>query len=333
MTSLKQENAPNVYQSVHIGQFSVGEFGCPVLIVAEIGINHNGDISIAKELIEQAKKAGCHAVKFQKRTVEVVYSEDELARARQVPPHTGILQNAARRGVLSPEAVARLEASGFEDATNGDLKYALEFTHEEYAEIDRFCKERGILWFASPLDEGSVDFLEEFNPPCHKVASASITDKELLARLKKTGRPIILSTGMSLHSEVARAVEIVGAENLILLHTVSTYPTKDEGDLNIRMIETLKGWFPGIPVGYSGHETDLLPSIVAVARGAVLVERHFTLGQNMWGSDQQASISFHAMRELAESVARIPAILGTGEKVVTPGELEILRKLRKKFYY
>jgi len=318
--------------TVRIGSFTVG-VGQPALVIAEIGINHNGDISIAKRLIEEAVRAGCSAVKFQKRTVSVVYAEVELAKQRQVPPHTGIMENAVRRGILTPEAVTRLEGSNFENNTNGDLKYALEFTEEEYAEIDRFCKELGIMWFASPWDEGSVDFLEKFNPPCHKVASASITDQGLLERLRDTGRPIILSTGMSTHSEVARAVEIVGQGNLVLLHTVSTYPTKNEGELNIRMIETLRGWFPDVLVGYSGHEMDLLPSFVAVSLGAVMIERHFTLDRSMWGSDQQASISFSEMRELVEGVSRITAILGDGKKSVTPGEIEVQRKLRRKSYY
>lgn len=319
--------------SVRIGQYEVGANGSPPFVVAEIGINHNGSLEIAKRLIEEAHRAGCIAVKFQKRTVDVVYTADELARQRQIPPQTGIMQTAVARGVLSPEAVSRLTKSGFEDATNGDLKYALEFSREEYDEIDSFCRALGILWFASPWDEGSVDFLEAFNPPCHKVASACITDKGLLQRLKDTGRPIILSTGMSLHSEVAWAVETVGRENLILLHTVSTYPTKDEGELNVRVMETLRGWFPDVPVGYSGHETDLLPSIVAAAMGAVMIERHFTLSRSMWGSDQQASLTFSEMRELVESVSRIPAILGSGEKVVSPAELEVQRKLRRKYIY
>ena len=317
---------------VLIGQHTVGP-NEPVSIVAEIGINHNGDLDIAKELIRQAMKAGCQAVKFQKRTVAVVYTSAELAKDRQVPPYTGIMQNALRRGVLSNEARERLRTSGFENTTNSDLKTALEFTEGEYQEIDSFCKETGILWFASSWDEASVDFLEKFEPPCHKVASACITDQSLLERLKKTGRPIILSTGMSTQAEVARAVEIVGSDNLILLHTVSTYPTKNERELNLRVLDTLCGWYPGVPVGYSGHETDILPSIVAVARGAVLVERHFTLDRSMWGSDQQASLVFDEMRALVEQTLRIPSMLGSGRKVVTDGELEVLRKLRRRFYY
>jgi len=319
--------------SVRIGEFKVGSSGSPPFVVAEIGINHNGSVEIAKRLIEEAHRAGCIAVKFQKRTVNVVYTADELARQRQVPPQTNIMQNAVARGVLSDEAVHRLTRSNFEDTVNGDLKYALEFSQGEYEEISRYCKELGILWFASPWDEGSVDFLERFNPPCYKVASACITDRGLLQCLRETKRPIILSTGMSLHSEVAWAVEMVGRENLILLHTVSTYPTKDEGELNVRVMPTLRGWFPGVPVGYSGHETDLLPSIVAAATGAVMIERHFTLNRSMWGSDQQASITFAEMRELVESVSRIPAILGSGEKVVSPAELEVQRKLRRKYIY
>jgi len=307
--------------------------GQPVFVVAEIGINHNGDLEIAKRLITAAKKAGCDAVKFQKRTVEKVFSRDELARQRQIPPYTGIMQKAVERGVLSQDAAERLKGSNFEETINGDLKFALEFTLDEYKAINQFSKEVGIVWFASPWDEESVDFLEEFNPPCYKVASASITDKGLLTRLQGTGRPIILSTGMSMHSEIAHAVEVLGTSNIVLLHTVSTYPTKDESELNIRMIDTLQGWFSGVPVGYSGHEMDIFPSIVAAARGAVMIERHFTLDRSMWGSDQQASITFNEMREIVEGVARIPAILGTGEKVITTGELEVQRKLRRKYLY
>ncbi len=315
-----------------IGSRAIGH-GEPCFVVAEIGINHNGDIGVAKKLIEEAKRAGCDAVKFQKRTVGVVYTPEELLKARQIPPYTGVIQNAVKRGVLSAEAKERLEKSNFENTTNGDLKLALEFTEEEYREIDDFCRGIGILWFASPWDEESVDFLERFNPPCYKVASACITDQGLLSRLKDTKKPIILSTGMSTQAEVARAVELVGSKELILLHTVSTYPTKDERELNLKVLDTLRGWYPGVPVGYSGHETDILPSLVAVALGAVMIERHFTLDRSMWGSDQQSSLMFDEMRELVEKAARIPAMLGSGLKVVTSGELEVLRKLRRKYLY
>ncbi len=193
--------------------------------------------------------------------------------------------------------------------------------------------EIGIPWFASPWHEGSVASLEEFSPPCYKVASACLTDKELLICLRDSKRPIILSEGMSMHSEIAHAVEILGSGNIVLLHTVSTYPTKHETELNIRMIDTLRGWVPSLPVGYSGHETDILPSNVPASRGAAMIEQHFTLDRNLWGSDQQASITYTEIREIVESVRRIPAILGNREKTISPRELEVQRKLRRKYLY
>lgn len=179
---------------VRIGEYWVGQ-DYPVFVIAEIGINHNGDLDIAKKLIYEAKQAGCQAVKFQKRTVDIVYSAEELAKPREVPPD--VVSSAVRRGVLSLEAVMRLEGSGLKNTTNGDLKWALELTRDEYAEIDRYCKELGILWFASPWDEASVDFLAKFDPPCYKVASASLTDDALLRHIRSKGKPIIMSTGMS----------------------------------------------------------------------------------------------------------------------------------------
>jgi N-acetylneuraminate synthase len=209
---------------VQIGQRTVGD-GHPCYIVAEIGINHNGDVEIAKKLINVAAAAGCDAVKFQKRTVDIVYSAEELARPRESPF----------------------------GATNGDLKRALEFGLEEYREIDRYCREVKIPWFASCWDEPSVDFIAQFGVPCFKIASASLTDTNLLRHTRATGRPIMLSTGMSTIEQIDGAVETLGRKDLIVVHACSTYPAYYE-ELNLRVISVLKERYH-VPVGYSGHET------------------------------------------------------------------------------
>src|SRR5688572_14078181 len=203
---------------VKIGNRNVGP-GHPCFVVAEIGINHNGDLEVAKKLIDVAKDSGCEAVKFQKRTVDVVYTKAELDKPRESPW----------------------------GKTNREQKLGLEFGYDQYVAIAAHCAQRDILWFASPWDEGSVDFLEEFDPPCHKIASASLTDDGLLRHIRKTGRPVILSTGMSTMGEIERAVEILGTDGLVLMHTVSTYPAKTE-DLNLRVIQTLARRFPDVPI-------------------------------------------------------------------------------------
>jgi len=207
--------------------------GEDTFIVAEIGINHNGDINIAKKLIDMAIFAGCDAVKFQKRTIEDVYTPEELTLPRESP---------------------------FGD-TNGDLKRGLEFGEKEYEEIDRYCKERGIIWFASPWDLNSINFLEKFNVPCYKVASAMLTNDKLLERLKSRGKPIILSTGMSTVEQIDHAVEIL--RNPIILHCTSTYPSKPE-ELNLKVIPWLRERYKCF-VGYSGHDTGIVESVIAVA--------------------------------------------------------------------
>lgn len=286
--------------SVNVGHASIG-FNEPTYLIAEIGINHNGSLENALQLIRNAKVAGFNAVKFQKRTVDIVYSEIELAQER---------------------------ASVF-GSTNGDLKRGLEFGFSEYATIDQYCKELGIDWFASPWDLSSVDFLEQFDIPVYKIASASMTDVELLKRVKKTEKPLIVSTGMSTLAQVKRMVDIVGTENLVLMHTVSTYPAKDE-TLNLRAIETLQTSFPGVPVGYSGHEVGLLPSLIAVAKyGAVCIERHITLDRSLWGSDQAASIELEGMVRLVRDIRKIPKLLGDGAKHILDDELPIMKKLRR----
>jgi N-acetylneuraminate synthase len=268
-------------------------------VIAEIGINHNGDVGIAKRLIDVAIKAGCAAVKFQKRTVDVVYTPAELARAR---------------------------ASPFGE-TNGELKRGLEFGTDQYAAIDRYCSERSMIWFASPWDEASVDFLESFDVPCHKIASASLTDDHLLRHIRATGKPIILSTGMSTMAQVDHAVEILGKKDLILLQSTSTYPANYD-ELNLKVIPTLAERF-GVPVGYSGHETGIASSVAAVALGAAVVERHLTLDRAMWGSDQAASLEPNGMIRLIRDIRLVETSFGDGQKRLMEREKPIMQKLRR----
>lgn len=283
---------------VRIGEKWVGE-GYPTFVVAEIGINHNGDINVAKKLIDMAVFAGCDAVKFQKRTIELVYTPEELAKERENP--------------FGP--------------TNGDLKRGLEFGEKEYQEIDRYCRERGIIWFASPWDVKSVDFLEKFNVPCYKIASPCLTDEELLRKVRATGKPVILSTGMSTKEEIWRAVNILGTENLILLHCTSTYPSRLE-ELNLNAIPWFKKSF-SCPIGYSGHETGIVEPVMAVALGACIVEKHITLDRAMWGSDHAASLEPNGLNRLVRDIRNLPICLGNGEKRVFESEIPIIQKLRK----
>lgn len=285
---------------VKIGNRNVGP-GHPCFIVAEIGINHNGDFDIATRLIDAAADAGCDAVKFQKRTIDVVYTPNELAKPRESPWGT----------------------------TNGDQKRGLEFGYEQYVGIAKHCAERDILWFASPWDEGSVDFLEQFDPPCHKIASASLTDEGLLRHIRATGRPVILSTGMSTMEEVDHAVRILGERDLVLMHTISTYPAENK-DLNLRVIQTLAKRFPRVPIGYSGHERGTTLSVNAVALGAVMVERHITLDRTMYGSDQAASLEPAGLKLMVDKIRALEEALGDGEKGIHPAEVPIKAKLRRK---
>lgn len=285
---------------VKIGNKEISE-NAPTYLIAEIGINHNGDINIAKNLIQNAFDAGFDAVKFQKRTIEIVYSVEELQKPRP----------------------------NFYGETNGDLKRGLEFGEEEYLEIDNFCKKLGIDWFASPWDEPSVDFLEKFDVVAHKVASACLTDRSLLKKIKKTGKPVLLSTGMSTMEQVNLAVKELDREKLVLLHAVSTYPAKPE-NLNLAWISELKKHFPEIPVGYSGHEVGVSPSVIAVAKyGAVCVERHVTLDRSMWGSDQAASLEPDGMKRVVRYIRSIPIISGSNSKNVLSEEIPIAQKLRR----
>jgi len=283
---------------VKIGNKTVGD-GYPCYIVAEIGINHNGDIEIAKKLIDEAVNTGCDAIKFQKRTIDIVYTPEELAKPRENP--------------FGP--------------TNGDLKRGLEFGLSEYKEIDKHCKEKGITWFASCWDEDSVDFINQFNPPCYKIASASLTDENLLKHHRKQRKPIILSTGMSDMNMIERAVNILGTDDLIIMHCTSTYPSKSE-ELNIKGVTTLREKF-NVPIGYSGHEVGLYTTFAAVVLGASMAERHITLDRSMWGSDQAASVEPQGLRRLIADIKNWEMAKGDGDIKVYESELPIIKKLRR----
>lgn len=290
-----------------IGGRPVGS-GNRCYLIAEIGINHNGDINLAKELILAASKAGFDAVKFQKRTVDACYTKEELAAVRPGPSPWG------------------------DDITNDVQKRKLEFGYNEYAEISRFCREIGIHWFASPWDEESVDFLELFDPVCHKIASARARDEDKFWRyLRQTGRPIILSTGACTEEDVRHAVDVLGPEDLMLMHCVLKYPC-EIAEANIQMVRTLQEWFPDVPVGYSGHEQPITtaPTLAAVAMGAAAVERHITLNRCLYGSDQKASVEPQELVELATGIRMIEDARGDGVKRVLLGEEKNWQKLRRK---
>lgn len=283
-----------------IGDKLVGP-GQPVYVIGEIGINHNGDLRNALALIDKAKAAGMDAVKFQKRTPEVCTPRDQWDIERDTP--WGRMTYLAYR-------------------------HRVEFGAEEYRQIDEYCHEIGIDWFASPWDIESVDFLGGFNSPAFKVASACLTDDLLLRSMRATGKTVILSTGMSTPDQIRHAVEVLGSRNIILCHATSTYPAPPE-QLNLRMIETLVAEYPNVPVGYSGHEVGLQTTLCAVALGAVLVERHITLDRAMWGSDQSASVEPEGMRRLVRDIRVLEASLGDGVKQIYPGELAAMKKLRR----
>lgn len=286
-------------REIKIGNRMVGD-NHPAYIIAEIGINHNGSVDIAKQLIDAAKHGGVDAVKFQKRTPELCVPEHQRSQMKDTP-----------WGYI----------------TYLDYRYKVEFDESDYKEIDRHCKEVGIDWFASSWDIPSVEFIERFNPPTHKVASALLTDHALLRRLRETNKPIILSTGMSTLDEIQEAVKILDMDNLVICHTTSSYPCPPD-ELNLRMINTLKEMFP-CPIGYSGHEVGLVPSTVAVALGACMVERHVTLDRAMWGSDQSASVEPQGIEKLVKYIRVTEQALGDGVKRVYDSEQSSLSKLRR----
>lgn len=272
-----------------------------VYLIAEIGINHNGNLDNALKLIEEAKKSGFNAVKFQKRTVDIVYSPIELAQPRE---------------------------SVF-GKTNGDLKRGLEFNEKTYSRINEFCKDLKIDWFASPWDVESVNFLEKLGVVAHKVASACNSDKDLLKRINETGKPVFLSTGMSTLEMIERALNYLDHSRLVLLHTVSTYPAENS-KLNLNWMNVLRQRFPHIPIGYSGHEVGIIPSVIAVAKyGACCVERHITLDRAMWGSDQAASLEPAGMKKLVSYIREIPQLHGSDMKVILNEEETVSKKLRR----
>lgn len=286
-------------KQLKIGNRMVGD-GCPCYVIAEIGLNHNGDIGLAKKLIQAAILSGCDAVKFQKRTLDVVFTPEQMAAPRESPFGT----------------------------TYGEIKRALEFNVDQYKVIDAYCRENGIDWFASCWDEQSVDVLEPLSPVCYKIASATLTDDGLLRHHRKTGRPLILSTGMSTQAEVDHAVEVLGTENLIVMHCTSTYPAKNE-ELNLRAIETLKKRY-GVPVGYSGHEVGLATTLAAVVLGACSVERHITLDRAMWGGDQAASVEPQGFSRLVRDIRAVESAMGDGVKCRYDSEVSMLKRHRRK---
>jgi N-acetylneuraminate synthase len=284
----------------YIGDRPVGP-DHPVFVTAEIGINHNGSLEDALAMIDIAADAGCDAVKFQKRTPEICVPADQQSVERDTP--WGRMTYLAYR-------------------------HQVEFGAEQYEAIGRYCANRGIAWFASPWDLPSVDFLELANPPAHKIASACLTDDELLRRVTETQRTVILSTGMSTLEQIRHAVGVLGRERLILCHTTSSYPAPAE-ELNLRMIHTLMHAYPDVPIGYSGHEIGLQTTVAAVAMGACFVERHITLNRASWGSDQAASVEPGGLSRLVRDIRTVEAALGDGVKRVYDSELPVLRKLRR----
>jgi N-acetylneuraminate synthase len=283
-----------------VGERHIGD-GEPVYIIAEIGINHNGSLDMAKRLIDGSMFAGCDAVKFQKRTPELATPRDQWDIERDTP---------------------------WGRMTYIDYRRRMEFDIDQYAEIDRYCRDKGIDWLASCWDEEAVDFIEQFDPPLYKIASATLTDHDLLRKTRATGKPLMLSSGMSEMWQIDQAVEVVGTDDLMLAHSTSSYPCPPE-ELNLRMITTLLNQYPGVPIGYSGHEVGLAPTWAAVALGASFVERHITLDRALWGSDQAASVEVMGMHNLVRNIRDIEMSLGDGIKRIYAGELAAMKKLRR----
>jgi N-acetylneuraminate synthase len=271
-----------------------------VFVIGEIGINHNGDISIAKKLVDVAQQAGCDAVKFQKRTIDIVYTPEILAMPRESP--WGMTQREQKEG--------------------------LEFSVGQYAEIDAYCKKVGIEWFASAWDIPSQEFLRRFDCKFNKVASAMMTHRKFLESVASERKPTFASTGMCLIEQVDGAVEVFRRFDcpIILMHTVSTYPASEE-TLNLGTMQTLRQRY-SLPVGYSGHEVSLSPTLMAVLLGAVAVERHITLSRAMYGSDQSASLEIEALKRLVAMIRKVPVVIGDGAKRVIDEEQKVAKKLR-----
>jgi N-acetylneuraminate synthase len=285
--------------SVKIGSSYVGPDE-PIYLVGEIGINHNGDIEVVKKLVDVAASTGLSGVKFQKRTPELCVPRDQWDIERDTP--WGVMKYI-------------------------DYRHKVEFNEAEYREISDYCESKNVDWFASPWDEESVDFLDEFDTPCYKIASASVTDIPLLTKIAATGRTVILSTGMSTMDEIRAAVAVFSDNPLVICHSTSAYPC-DPSELNLRMIHTLGEEFDA-PIGYSGHEVGLAPTLTAAALGARLIERHITLDRTMWGSDQSASVEPQGVAKLVRDIRVVELALGDGVKKVYESELGVMKKLRR----
>lgn len=296
---MRMKKGEGMEREVKIGKRMVGD-GLPTYVVAEIGINHNGDLAIAKDMVIKAKEIGVDAVKFQKRTPELCVPEDQRDRMRETP-----------WGYI----------------TYMEYRQRVEFGKKEYSEIQKLCRDLDLDWFVSVWDEPSVDFMEEFDPICYKIASASLTDHRLLNKIRATGRPMILSTGMSTFEQIRESVDLIGENDLLITHSTSAYPC-DPNELNLKMIETLRSSF-NCPIGYSGHEVGLITSVIAVALGASLVERHFTLDRAMWGSDQSASVEPGGFRRLIKYIRVTEMSVGDGVKQVYDSEKSSMEKLRR----
>lgn len=284
---------------VSVGKKAIGA-GEPVYIIAEIGINHNGDIEIAKQLMDVAVETGCDAVKFQKRTPEICVPEEQKSIPRETP---------------------------WGSMTYFEYKKRIEFEQKEFEQIDAYAKKIGIDWFASPWDVPSVDFLEGFNVPCQKIASACLTDSELLTAINKTKTTTILSTGMSSMQEIDKAVSLLNDVPLAIAQATSTYPA-EASELNLRAIQTFSEKYK-VPVGYSGHERGLQVTIAAVALGATFIERHITLDRSMWGTDHSASLEPEGLKKLVRDIRIVELALGDGKKKVYDSEIPIRAKLRR----
>jgi N-acetylneuraminate synthase len=285
--------------TVRVGSQEIG-VGNQTYVIAEIGINHNGSVDIARQLMKVARDAGCNAVKFQKRTPSICVPKEQQSLMRETPWGT---------------------------MTYLEYKERIEFGKKEFDIIDEYAKELSIEWFASPWDVPSVQFLEQYEPPCYKIASASLTDDELLNAVLATGRPLILSTGMSTLEEIDKAVARIRGSVLLIAHATSTYPCPPS-ELNLRVIIELSRKYK-VPIGYSGHEVGLQTTVAAVVIGATFVERHITLDRAMWGSDHAASVEPQGLVRLVRDIRLVEVALGDGSKRVYDSELPIREKLRR----
>lgn len=288
-------------REINVNGRMIGD-GYPVYVIAEIGINHNGSVDIAKLMIDGAVAAGTDCVKFQKRTPELCVPKDQWLIERDTP---------------------------WGRMTYIDYRYKVEFGVDDYREIERYCAMKGIDWTVSCWDEEAVAFMDEhFNVPFYKAASASLTDHGLLRAMQASGKALMISTGMSTMEEIADAVSVLDQTKLLIAHATSAYPCRVE-ELNMRMIKTLRGLYPRIPIGYSGHETGLATTYASVAMGASFVERHVTIDRAMWGTDQAASVEVGGLQRLVRDIRDIEAAMGDGVKRVYDSELGVRAKLRR----